>query len=210
MTDKARQASSHVRQKLAWIAKNHESSSVKALLARLRRGVGKAPGSQPDLWDITLSALPESLLSKSDEPTHGEWAVHTALTLYATHQQGQDLSKQSMDKSGVSVGDAARNLIAPDRSNEEAVRKRFHALALADSPESLAWHMRSFIQLLRANSLALDYAKLTEDFYWYQNMDRRDGIRLRWGQDFCRFAPTHDLPQGAVTEQKENEDEGQG
>ena len=207
MTDKARQASAHVRQRLAWIAKNHQSSSVKALLARLRRGVGKPPGSHPDLWDVTLSGLPEPLLSKNDEPTYGEWAVHNALTLYATHQQGQDLSRQNVDRAGVSVGDAARNLIAPDRSNEEAVRRRFHALALADSPESLAWHMRSLIQLMRANNLGLDYAKLTEDFYWYQFMERRDGIRLRWGQDFCRFSTTHDLPQAAENEQKENGNE---
>jgi CRISPR system Cascade subunit CasB len=98
MAGEAKQASTFVKHKIIRIAESKNESAVKATLARLRRGIGKTPGSLPDLWEITLSDLPEALQGIGEEPTHGEWAVHTALTLYALHQQGRDPKKQSIEK----------------------------------------------------------------------------------------------------------------
>lgn len=63
---------------------------MRAQLAMLRRGVGKKPGDLPELWGILFGDLPEEFLSVSGEPTREEWAVYTALTLYALHQQGSE------------------------------------------------------------------------------------------------------------------------
>ena len=58
----------------------------RAELAKLRRGVGRKPGDLPELWGSFLLGMPESFQGRSG-PSHAEWAVYLALTLYAVHQQ---------------------------------------------------------------------------------------------------------------------------
>jgi CRISPR system Cascade subunit CasB len=197
MAGEAKQASAFVKRKIVWLVENKNESAVKATLARLRRGIGKAPGSLPDLWDVTLSGLPEALLGKGEDPTHGEWAVHTALTLYALHQQGKDLKKQCMNREGKFLGTAVRMLLEHDKNNEDAVRRRFHEAAVSDNFERFSWQLRGLIQLLRAKDIPLDYPALTEELYWFQFPDRRDGIRLKWGQDFYRAARSEEMSSEA-------------
>jgi len=188
MAGEAKQASVFVKRKITWLGESKNESVVRAMLARLRRGIGKAPGSMPELWDVTLSELPEALLGKGEDPTPGEWAIHAALTLFALHQQGKNLKQQCMHREGNFLGAAVRKLVEHDKNNEDAVRRRFHAAAVSDSFERFCWQLRGLIQLLRAKDIPLDYAALTEDLYWFQVPDRRDGIRLKWGQDFHRIA----------------------
>jgi len=192
MTNKAGQVGLFVERKIAGMASNASPAAVKAQLAHLRNGVGKSPGSQPALWEVTLSELPESLISQSEVPTKGEWAIHVALTLYALHQQGKDLRSQNMNHPSNTLGIGARQLREENPDKADAVRRRFNIVAMADSFESLTWHLRGFIQLLKASSIPLDYSKLAEDLYWFQLAEARDGIRLKWGQDFYRtFLPRH-------------------
>lgn len=192
MAGKAKVARAFVKSKLNWLAENNNESTVRATLAKLRRGIGKAPGSLPDLWDVTLNGLPEALLGNDEKPTHGEWAAHTALTLYALHQQGKDIKRLCMNKEGQHLGIALRRLLEHDKSNEDTIRQRFQSTAVSDSFERFSWQLRGFIQLLKNKDIPLDYPALTEDLYWYQFADRRDGIRLKWGQDFYRSAKTEE------------------
>ena len=60
----------------------------RAELAELRRGVGRQPGDLPALWGALLADMPEQLQG-SNGPSKAEWAVYTALTLFALHQQGE-------------------------------------------------------------------------------------------------------------------------
>ena len=193
MAGEAKQASAFVKHKIYRFAESNNESAVKAKLAKLRRGIGKAPGSQPELWDVTLNGLPVTMLAKGDEPTRGEWTVHTALTLYALHQQGKDLKKECMNRDGESLGTAARRLIECDKDSEEAVKRRFLAAAMSDSFERFCWQLRGLIQLLRAKNIPLDYRMLTEDLYWFQLPEKRDSIRLKWGQDFYRTVKSEEI-----------------
>jgi len=202
VSGEAKQARSFVKRKIARMIESKTQSGVKAELAMLRRGIGKAPGSMPELWNVTLSGLPEILLSKNEEPTKGEWAVHTALTLYALHQQGKDPGRQCMQKEGENLGIAARRLVDREKSNEEAVVRRFQSVALSDNFERLSWHLRGLVQLLKSKDIQLDYPALTEDLYWFHFNDRRDGIRLRWGQDFYRSIES--ISEDDQTETKED------
>lgn len=187
MSGEAKKAGAFVKRKIEWLSATKNESAIRATLARLRRGIGKAPGSTPELWSVTLDGLPDALLSNDGKPTLGEWAVHTALTLFALHQQGKDLNNHCMSKDGIRFGAAVRSLIKPDKGNEDAVLRRFHAAAVSDSFEELSWHIRGLVQLLKAEGIPLDYPELTENLYWFQLADRRDGIRLKWGQDFYRI-----------------------
>ena len=110
----------YVKKQLDHLAKDENTLNVsgsKALLAQLRRGIGKKPGELPELWGAFLNSLPEELMSKSSEPSYAEWAIYTALTLFALHQQGHS---EPMNSEGEEnrLGRAVRKLIHNDEEEE--------------------------------------------------------------------------------------------
>ena len=185
MANESVQASGFVKRKILQMCESHNGSEAKAMLAKLRRGIGRAPGSMPELWKVTLEGLTETLISKNKGPTRVEWAVHTALTLYALHQQGKDLKGQCMNREGESLGIAVRKLIQ-NEEDEQRIKRRFDSAATSESIEEFSHHLRGLIQLLKAKDIPLDYTALTEDLFWFQFSDTRDSVRLRWGRDFYR------------------------
>lgn len=181
----AKLAADYVNQQIRQLRAQGQDSAAKASLARLRRGIGKAPGSIPELWEVTLKGLPEELLSRDGAPTKGEWAVHTALTLYSLHQQGRDLQNDSMQQSDA-LGTAVGRLVKRADEDLPRVKRRFDAAATADSLPEFSHHLRGLVQLLKAEGIGMDYANLAEDLVWFQLPESRDKVRLRWGQDFYR------------------------
>ena len=69
------------------ILEQKNNSGGRARLARLRRGIGKAPGELPELWGEFLNGLPEELFRKNEALKNAEWAIYISLTLFALHQQ---------------------------------------------------------------------------------------------------------------------------
>ena len=138
----------------------------RAELAELRRGVGRQP-----LWGALLADMPEQLQG-SNGPSKAEWAVYTALTLFALHQQGE--AGVSMNQPGSTLGGAVRQLAEKTAAGqdwtESSVLRRFNALATADS-------------MPRREGIPLDYPQLAEDLYQYQFVDGAPNVRLRWGRD---------------------------
>ena len=155
----------------------------RAELAKLRRGIGHAPGELPELWGSFLLGMPESFQGRS-APSAAEWAVYLALTLYAMHQQGND---RPMNCPGNTLGRAVRQLAERNSAGQDwteaSVLRRFNALATADSMPEVSHHLRGMIQLLRREGIPLDYPQLAEDLYQYQFVDGAPNVRLRWGRD---------------------------
>ena len=79
----------------------------RAELAKLRRGIGHAPGELPELWGGLLQGMPASFYG-TNGPSHEEWAVYLALTLYALHQQSNDIV--CVSQPGCTLGRAVRRL----------------------------------------------------------------------------------------------------
>ncbi|MBT0566994.1 type I-E CRISPR-associated protein Cse2/CasB [Williamsia sp. CHRR-6] len=158
-------------------------------LARLRQATNRAPGSVPNVWDQTIGIVPAHLQGGSDEPSAHEWAAHIAITFFALHQQGR-LSDR-MAQSGGSLGSAARRLVT-DPDLEDSIRRRFQAVALAETRQGVAHHLRALIGLLRGAGVPLDYGRLADDLVDMFS-GRDDGVRLRWGRDFRRIDKTPDL-----------------
>ena len=156
-----------------------------AALARLRRGVGRRPGAQPELWGEFLQDMPEEMYSPTGEPSRAEWAVYTALTLYALHQQGRNVKTEPMNCGGTGIGAAAARLVHSEEDRER-IWRRFHQAASAGDLIELSHYLRGMIQLLRAEGIGLDYTALAAELYWYQIPSGADRVRLRWGQDFFR------------------------
>lgn len=177
-------------QRLAQAYRNNTASAVSDL-AILRRGLGKPPGDNFPAWGIVLRAAGPSLDSPTDLPSPHEWAAHTALTLFAFHQQSE--RSRSMHRDGISIAAACRGLInTSGESSEPPIRRRFYALGSSTSIGELAHHSRSIIGLLRAEGIAMDYGRLTRDLVSWQYPDSAANVRLRWGRDFYRIPSTDD------------------
>ena len=155
-----------------------------ATLARLRRGSGCEPGSDPLLWGETLG-LPAQYSGRDDKPTAAECAVYAALTLFAAHQQSVS---ELMHRGGVSFGTAARQLGQRETVSEQAVLRRFQALATAEALEGALIHARGLITQFRTARIPLDYGQFAVDLVDLQNPAHRNSVRLRWGRGYYRPA----------------------
>ena len=182
--NKRQQVKTFVGRKLTRFERNKENGSGKAELAALRRGVGRRPGELPELTGTFLNEMPEELMGHTDAPSSAEWAVYTALTLYALHQQGQN---QPMHLEGQKLGTAIRYLMPSGMPEDNPpILARFNQMAASADIAEQAQHLRGIVTLLRANSIPLDYIDLADDLYRYQFEDNRNSLRLKWGRDFYR------------------------
>lgn len=171
-----------------------------AALAVLRRAIGSEPGADAAVWAYTLAGLPQQYVGRTDEPSPAERAVHTAITLYAIHQQSKT---KPMHQSGSSLGWAmcrlggARSVAAqPDASR--AVKRRFDALMTAVTFSEMAYHARGLIGQLRTAEIPLDYGTFAEDLKQLQNVRTADGVRLRWGRDYSSLRGVPDITKTAT------------
>ena len=176
----------YVAGKLMKLVHSSHDAAVTAALARLRRGIGKEPGGQPEIWEITLEGMPEALQGRGNQPSYAERAAHTALTLFALHQQGKRMREKCMYEQEQSLGRAVRIFIYREPDREQAITRRFLATVTADSYTELTWHLRGLIQLLRTKNISLDYPALAEDLFRFQFPGQQDQIRLQWGRQFHR------------------------
>lgn len=146
-------------------------------LAALRRGIGKEPGTVPQLWPFYTT------LSFDGRLSHALRAEHVALTLFAVHQQSQRLS---VHQRGAGLGQAARRLRDSGKFSPEAVDRRFAAAATATSIAELAVHLRGLVAQMRSLNPppSLDYTALFRDLRQWQRPDLAPRVRRRWGSDY--------------------------
>ena len=83
-------------------------------------------------------------------------------------------------------GRAVAQLISCNSDAKEAIIKRFNVAVSAADLTGFSWYLRNIIQLCKREDIPMDYAALAKDLYDYQNPDRIDGVRLKWGRDFYR------------------------
>lgn len=173
-----------------------DNSAAVASLARLRRVVDHEAGSDPTVWPETLGDLPPVLVGAGDAPSRYERAAHSAITLFALHQQAKNTS---VHKAGSGLGGAVRRLGNGDFS-EEATLRRFKALATASSYREINHHLRGLVSQLRAAGIPLDYGQLARDLSRLQSPKTADSVRLNWGRDYYRPRKTDTDSAAPATE----------
>ncbi|GAA3940125.1 type I-E CRISPR-associated protein Cse2/CasB [Pseudoclavibacter caeni] len=166
-------------------------SQATATLARLRHNVGKPLGADPDILAWTIADLPQSRPTDADQPTDRELASHTALTLFALHQQSNHDS--SAHRLGTSFGRACA-FLRVGTPNTKGIDRRFTAVQTSTDWEETVRHARGLVQLLKAGRQPFDYAHFAEDLVTLRDPDRATGVRLRWGRDFVRPVKTNATP----------------
>ena len=148
-------------------------------MANLRHGIGKRPGEIPELWGMIFDNIPAELMGHN-AASNAEWAIYTALTLYALHQQSNDTN---MNQKDMSVGRAAARLVK-NEDDTKRILNRLNLVVTSVSPEDLAYHLRGVVQLLKSENIPLDYARLAKELYLFYNQEWAGDIKLSWGRDF--------------------------
>jgi CRISPR system Cascade subunit CasB len=183
--------------------------AAQANLAKLRRALGQPAGSSPDVWELTIAGVETIEVPPRDgSPSRAEKAVHLAMTLYALNQRSvpvpthltrpgpADLDRLDeheqhkkiagyRDRAG--LGRACARLRSASHFNEDAVIRRFAALATAQSFDEITYHLRSMVSQFNAESIGLDYGRLARDLYLLQFDAYADSVRLGWARDFHRY-----------------------
>ena len=149
----------------------------RAEVAALRKGANRAPGELPEIWELTRVEVPDGA---GDAPTREEIAVHTAMTLYAVHQQSRS---ECMFVPGRGLGRAAHELVGTDEENPSA-RARFNALVTSTTVAELRHHLRNLVSLLRSRGIALDHAMLADDIVRFQRPGGAKSVRLAWARQY--------------------------
>ena len=170
---------------------DNKSRRARGELAALRRGVSRSPGELPEIWELTRVEVPDSA---GDAPTWEEIAVHTAMTLYAVHQQSRT---EPMFRPGVGLGSAAHDLVGRDEENPSA-RARFNALVTSTTVAELRHHLRGFVSLLRARGFALDHAMLADDVLRFQQPGGARSVRLAWARQYYSLPAESQPADGTV------------
>ncbi|MDD2626808.1 MAG: type I-E CRISPR-associated protein Cse2/CasB [Candidatus Methanomethylophilus sp.] len=169
-----------------------ESPWTKAMLARLRHGLGKDLTEATGSWEVVLAGIPDELVcgrAEGCETTPAERAVFTALTLFALHRQG---NSAPVEVQGVSFATAVRRLVG--KGNEEAVKRRFDTVMTSTDLQELSNHARGLVQLMKAadRPVGFDYPRFAKDLYAFQFPEGRQDVILRWGQDFYKLIEKND------------------
>ena len=176
---KTKQVYGYTLRKIEFLHKIADTGPGRGMMAAIRRGIGKSPGEIPELWGLIFEEMPEDLLGKNNA-SPAEWAIYTALTLYALHQQGNE---KFMNVEDVSIGKAA-SMLVKNEDDEDRIRRRLGLVVTATSPYDLAYHLRSVIQLLSRDAIGIDYARLARDLYLMNYEESSKAIKLAWGRDF--------------------------
>ncbi|MCT2974165.1 type I-E CRISPR-associated protein Cse2/CasB [Propionibacterium freudenreichii] len=177
-------------------------------LATLRHADVTDPASNPRLWAMTLSNLPDEFIGPGEVASQGELALHAALVLYATHQQAQTRpmhtsaekvppAERVKERRRVSFGHAVRRLAQIRGTGgqwDAGSITRFEALSGAHDHAARVVALRRLITLLRGEAIPLDYGQLACDLYDLNDARRRAEVQLRWGRDLHRKLPSDDQP----------------
>ncbi|MFJ3159694.1 type I-E CRISPR-associated protein Cse2/CasB [Streptomyces kanasensis] len=177
---------------------NDDAAAV-ATLARLRTAAGKDAMSIPQLWGLVdTSPLYERPKDPAVRPLRehelrwAEQAFHTALSLWAVHQQSRRTGMHHGARAyGGELGAAVRRLMPANEINE-AVHKRFVRAGTAPSWPRLAQRLRDLVVLLRQADVPLDYALLADQLYTWQQPGGPQAVRAAWGRSFNAYRPATD------------------
>ncbi|MGW4371515.1 type I-E CRISPR-associated protein Cse2/CasB [Nocardia takedensis] len=180
----------HVRSKVAVLQDRYRRRDGDALaaMANLRRGVTRAPGVDPALWELTLVGMPTLITDvwtrdeRDGAATVWERAAYNAITLHAVHQQSRT---ERMHRTGSTFGAAVATL-GQRAGSSDAVRARFHAVGVATDHDTRLVHLRGIITQLRSHDIPLDYARLAVDLACLDDGTHPERVLLKWGRDYHR------------------------
>ena len=135
----------------------------RAALAALRRGLGKAPGTEPEMYRYIVPLLPENAYQNQEQ------VFYLIASLFASHP--------------VSAGKGnlgAHLAQARGENNADALERRFTAL-LSAHPDDLPNYLRQTISLLKSKDVPVNWNQLLQDLLWWNDRTRKSWATNFWG-----------------------------
>ncbi len=144
------------------------------VMAALRRGAGKRPGTAHEMYPYVVPWLPD----REDAPWD-EVRYYLVATLFAVHQQSSPTCPHAPGAG--SVGRAMWTLRGRQGVSPEAVERRFLSVVSADA-DTLPDRLRQTVTHLRGQSISMDYVGLGRDLQGWGRPARP--VQRRWARDF--------------------------
>lgn len=135
----------------------------RAALAALRRGLGKEPGTEPEMYRYIIPFLPENVYPAQEK------AFYLIAALFASHP------------ASTSKGNLGNHLAqARGENNADALERRFTAL-LSAHPDDLPNYLRQTISLLKSKDVPVNWDQLLRDMLWWNDQTRKRWATAFWG-----------------------------
>ena len=113
-----------------------------------------------------------------------EKSIFITLQLYAIGQQGLNKVLVSNDKNK-NFGSSLQQIKEQD---SVALDRRVNTMLTATTFDEFAYHLRQIFRLAKSKeSFSVNFIKLSEDLFWYQNGKERN-ICLSWAKDYYHYA----------------------
>lgn len=151
-----------------------ELAKDRPALAALRRGLGQAPGSVPELLRYVVPFV------GVDSTWWYERCVYMIGPLFALHPLNTDVGN---------MGGHLARLKSSDESANSALERRFTSL-LAAHPEELDAHLRRTIAILKSKEVPVNWQQLFGDVLYWNWESGRDRVRRTWAGRFWSFSST--------------------
>ena len=160
-----------------------EKNNRAAYLAKIRNSIGKNFEEATDVWSIIFPFIPPKFLGNGPLSCE-EKSIFITLQLYANGQQGLNKVLVSNDKNK-NFGSSLQQIKEQD---SVALDRRFNTMLTATTFDEFAYHLRQIFRLAKSKeSFSVNFIKLSEDLFWYQNGKERN-ICLSWAKDYYHYA----------------------
>lgn len=154
-------------------------------LAALRRGLGRIPGTAPEMHRYLAR------WSNGEPSRWREDVFYIVAALFAFHPVHWNREKEARSN----LGDSFARLRHAEDVSEEGVERRFTAL-LSVHREDLHVHLRHAVSLLKSKAIPIDWGRLLDDLKRWGNEDRL--IQRNWARAFWRVESLDDDGQDST------------
>lgn len=157
------------------------SAKERAILAQLRQGLGKPPGS---VW--SMYPFVEPFLQGCSEATTRD-AYYCVASLFAYHPMvwpTPDASQENKEVThfGASVA-LLMKALRQDGASTDSLERRFVALLNARG-EDLPDHLRRIVALLKSRGIPVNWSRLLRDYLWWDQESR--SVQRSWARSVWR------------------------
>lgn len=182
--------------------KSPEDDRNRAALAALRRGLGRTPGSVPEMFRYVTPSFRASTSRRQED---NMFIVASLFGLYPRHSASTRSPLQALQVLKGERDSAGNRVLNPER--ESSIDKRVMALLNAGIDE-LPTHLRHIIHLLNSSERqpAINYEKLLRDLGSWDAPDR--WVQRNWARDWwADYRPTDDQADASGEEADTTADE---
>ncbi|NLO07689.1 MAG: type I-E CRISPR-associated protein Cse2/CasB [candidate division WS1 bacterium] len=147
----------------------------RAALAHLRRGLGKPPGTAPEMFPIVVPWTSSMRDWDAD-------AYYVVAALFGAHPMAAQKGNFG-DTCRIAHGKRRSAHGSADEEGVDSLERRFVAMLNAH-PDDLQWHLRHAVELASGAEVPVNWAELLYDLSHWSHPDRF--VQRKWANSYWR------------------------